>query len=122
MVLAPSSILQSALLGFLLMAFTGVLEDCGHDALELRYWYERDRLLTRMKFLPDGSERPEAGKQLWDLANKVADPYATVRPQPLAAKWAIDEDGPAAACPLYGRVRLVLPITRLGRKALGGLT
>jgi hypothetical protein len=39
-----------------------------------------------MKFLPRGFERAETGKQLWDLANKVADPYAPVRPQPLAAK------------------------------------
>jgi hypothetical protein len=29
----------------------------------------------------------------WELSNKVADLYAPRRPQPSAAKWAIDEDG-----------------------------
>lgn len=58
----------------------------------LRLWYERDRLQTQLKFLPDGPERAAIGKRLWELANKVADLYAPRRPQSLAAKWAADED------------------------------
>ena len=42
----------------------------------LRLWYERDRLMAQMKFLPDGPERAVVGNQLWELANKVADLYA----------------------------------------------
>jgi hypothetical protein len=57
----------------------------------LRLWHERDRLLTRMKSLPDGPERAAVVRQLWELSNKVADLYAPRRPQPVMAKWAADE-------------------------------
>lgn len=45
-----------------------------------------------MKFLPDGAERTAIGRQLWELANKVADLYAPRRRQPLAAKWTADSE------------------------------
>lgn len=70
--------------------------DQEHERARMRQtvsdWRERDRLLTQMKFLPDGPERAAVEGKLWALACKVADLYAPHRPQPLAAKWAADSE------------------------------